>query len=148
MVSQHILDAKNLCFLYFRFVLKGAAYNFMDVIKCLINQRGYSIQGAPQQRYLPGQNPSDDKYGNLFYIIILLVYIFHISKTTFFICCFIWTLFRVSLVYHLSKDLPLRSSLTVPVELQVPIKIDMVSAEAANKKDIKNRREPYIKNVL
>ena len=76
MVSQHILDAINLCFLYFRFVLKGAAYNFMDVIKCLINQRGYSIQGAPQQRYLPGQNPSDDKYGNLFYIIIFLVYIF------------------------------------------------------------------------
>ena len=45
----------------FRFVLKGAAYNPMDVMNCLMIRRGYKMQGAPQQRTLPNIHNKDDK---------------------------------------------------------------------------------------
>ena len=44
-----------------RFVLKGAGYNPMDVINCLMVRRGYRMQGAPQQRTLPNIHNKDDK---------------------------------------------------------------------------------------
>ena len=44
-----------------RFVLKGAGYNPMDVINCLMARRGYRMQGAPQQRTLPNIHNKDDK---------------------------------------------------------------------------------------
>ena len=54
--------ADILLFLTFaRFVLKGAAYNPMDVMNCLMVRRGYKIQGEPQQRTLPNIQNKDDK---------------------------------------------------------------------------------------
>ena len=47
--------------LYSRFVLKGAAYNPMDVMNCLMIRRGYKMQGLPQQRTLPNIHNKDDK---------------------------------------------------------------------------------------
>ena len=47
--------------LYSRFVLKGAAYNPMDVMNCLMIRRGYKMQGDPQQRTLPNIHNKDDK---------------------------------------------------------------------------------------
>ena len=44
-----------------RFVLKGAAYNPMDVMNCLMVRRGYKMQGPPQQRTLPNIHNKDDK---------------------------------------------------------------------------------------
>ena len=44
-----------------RFVLKGAAYNPMDVMNCLMIRRGYKMQGLPQQRTLPNIHNKDDK---------------------------------------------------------------------------------------
>ena len=44
-----------------RFVLKGAGYNPMDVINCLMVRRGYKMQGSPQQRTLPNIHNKDDK---------------------------------------------------------------------------------------
>jgi hypothetical protein len=46
---------------YSRFVLKGSAYNPMDVMNCLIIRRGYKMQGDPQQRTLPNIHNKDDK---------------------------------------------------------------------------------------
>ena len=46
---------------YSRFVLKGAAYNPMDVMNCLMIRRGYKMQGDPQQRTLPNIHNKDDK---------------------------------------------------------------------------------------
>ena len=45
-----------------RFVLKGASYNPMDVMNCLMTRRGYKMMGAPQQRTLPNIHNKDDKY--------------------------------------------------------------------------------------
>ena len=45
----------------YRFVLKGAAYNPMDVMNCLMIRRGYKMQGDPQQRNLPNIHNKDDK---------------------------------------------------------------------------------------
>ena len=46
---------------YFRFVLKGAVYNPIDVMNCLMIRRGYKMQGGPQQRTLPNIHNKDDK---------------------------------------------------------------------------------------
>jgi len=53
-----------------RFVLKGAGYNPMDVINCLMARRGYRMQGAPQQRTLPNIHNKDDK----------VAFIYHLAK--------------------------------------------------------------------
>ena len=45
----------------FRFVLKGASYNPIDVANCLMTRRGYKMQGNPQQRSLPNIHNKDDK---------------------------------------------------------------------------------------
>merc|ERR1719268_91256 len=55
-----------------RFVLKGAGYNPMDVINCLMSRRGYKMQGNPQQRTLPNIHNKDDKFA----------FIYHLSKET------------------------------------------------------------------
>ena len=46
----------------FRFVLKGASYNPMDVMNCLMTRRGYKMMGTPQQRTLPNIHNKDDKW--------------------------------------------------------------------------------------
>lgn len=53
-----------------RFVLKGAGYNPMDVINCLMTRRGYKMQGAPMQRTLPNIHNKDDK----------VAFIYHLAK--------------------------------------------------------------------
>ena len=47
-----------------RFVLKGASYNPMDVMNCLMTRRGYKMMGTPQQRTLPNIHNKDDKWDN------------------------------------------------------------------------------------
>jgi len=49
-----------------RFVLKGAGYNPMDVLNCLMTRRGYKVQGQPQQRSLPNIHNKDDNYEYLY----------------------------------------------------------------------------------
>jgi len=51
-----------------RFVLKGAAYNPMDVMNCLMIRRGYKMQGAPQQRTLPNIHNKDDKCALIYHL--------------------------------------------------------------------------------
>lgn len=51
-----------------RFVLKGAAYNPMDVMNCLMVRRGYKIQGEPQQRTLPNIQNKDDKFCLIYHL--------------------------------------------------------------------------------
>lgn len=53
-----------------RFVLKGASYNPMDVMNCLMTRRGYKMMGAPQQRTLPNIHNKDDK----------VAFIYHLAK--------------------------------------------------------------------
>merc|ERR1712013_150940 len=69
-----------------RFVLKGAAYNPMDVMNCLMIRRGYRMQGLPQQRTLPNIHNKDDKF---------------------------------CLIYHLSKECPLKRAHTTPAGLGI-----------------------------
>merc|ERR1712013_78437 len=51
-----------------RFVLKGAAYNPMDVMNCLMIRRGYKMQGLPQQRTLPNIHNKDDKCALIYHL--------------------------------------------------------------------------------
>jgi len=51
-----------------RFVLKGAAYNPMDVMNCLMIRRGYKMQGDPQQRNLPNIHNKDDKFCLIYHL--------------------------------------------------------------------------------
>jgi len=51
-----------------RFVLKGAAYNPMDVMNCLMIRRGYKMKGAPQQRTLPNIHNKDDKCALMYHL--------------------------------------------------------------------------------
>jgi len=51
-----------------RFVLKGAGYNPMDVLNCLMTRRGYKVQGQPQQRSLPNIHNKDDKFAMIYHL--------------------------------------------------------------------------------
>jgi len=51
-----------------RFVLKGAGYNPMDVLNCLMSRRGYKVQGQPQQRTLPNIHNKDDKFAMIYHL--------------------------------------------------------------------------------
>ena len=44
-----------------RFVLKGPAYNPMEVMNCLTSRRGYKMQTEAQQRTIPNTQNKDDK---------------------------------------------------------------------------------------
>jgi len=51
-----------------RFVLKGPAYNPMDVMNCLTSRRGYKMQTEAQQRTIPNTQNKDDKFCLIYHL--------------------------------------------------------------------------------
>lgn len=74
-----------------RFVLKGPAFNPIEILNVLTEQRGYKIEYNPQQHGIPlKQGNLDDKYEYLTRNLSRL------SIQNAFLC-------RFALLYHLSK---------------------------------------------
>jgi len=52
-----------------RFVLKGPQFPPMEVINCLVQERGYSVQYNPQQHAIPPkQGATDDKFCMIYHL--------------------------------------------------------------------------------
>jgi len=107
-----------------RFVLKGVSYNPLDVMNCLMIRRGYSVEGDPQQRTLPNIHNKDDNYlleshHNLQTSSSRVTKV--LAKSLIRRDSDISTYHqKFAIIYHMSKDVPLKRADTLPPGLESP----------------------------